>query len=63
MPRIEKLTPAQETRLAEFCEKWTRIGLNTDPADRPRAEAGIRSAYRAAGLAEPERIVWCGLRP
>jgi hypothetical protein len=30
----------------------------TGPAERERAEGGIRAAYTAAGLAEPGRIVW-----
>jgi hypothetical protein len=30
------------------------------PADRPTAEEGIHLAYRAAGLPQPQRIVWCG---
>ncbi|NJP48031.1 DUF6745 domain-containing protein [Actinacidiphila epipremni] len=32
----------------------------TAAADRGAAEAGVRLAYRQAGLAEPERIVWVG---
>ncbi|MCD0451859.1 hypothetical protein LO762_22055 [Actinocorallia sp. API 0066] len=28
------------------------------PADRPRAEAGIAAAYRAAGLTEPAHVLW-----
>ena len=59
MSRIESLTPEQEARLAEFRDRWTAIGLSTEPADRPRAEAGIVVAYAAAGL-KPPRIVWCG---
>ena len=57
---IEKLTPKQEARFPEFIERWTKIGLSTAPADRPKAEASIRAAYRAAGLKEPRAIVWCG---
>jgi hypothetical protein len=30
----------------------------TGPEERERAEAGVRTAYTAAGLAEPEQIVW-----
>jgi hypothetical protein len=56
---MTKLTPEQEARFPEFVEKWTKIGLCSDPADRPRAEAGIRLAYESAGLKRPERIVWC----
>ncbi|MFJ6484740.1 DUF6745 domain-containing protein [Streptomyces sp. NPDC091682] len=37
---------------------WRAAAAATGPADRAAAEAGVRLAYRAAGLAEPERIVW-----
>ena len=57
---ITKLTAAQESRLGEFAAKWTDIGLCTEPADRPRAESALRDAYALAGLAPPQRIVWCG---
>ncbi|MEV7006937.1 DUF6745 domain-containing protein [Streptosporangium sp. NPDC051022] len=40
--------------------RWEEVALRTDPADRDRAEEGIRLAYRIGGLAEPERIVWVG---
>ncbi|HEY4541682.1 MAG TPA: hypothetical protein VIG66_04830 [Noviherbaspirillum sp.] len=39
---------------------WKEIGLSTQPADRRAAEAAIRKLYAAAGLAEPQHIVWCG---
>ena len=58
--RIKKLTQAQIDRFPEFVEKWTKIGLCTDPADRPEAERGVRLAYEAAGLTPPKAIVWCG---
>ena len=57
---IEKLTLGQSARLQEFAERWTRIALCTDPADRPMAERAIRLSYAAAGLPPPPRIVWCG---
>ncbi|WP_375605927.1 DUF6745 domain-containing protein [Streptomyces sp. PsTaAH-137] len=37
---------------------WRAVAAATGPADREAAEAGVRRAYREAGLAEPERIVW-----
>lgn len=40
-------------------QKWARIGLTTQPAERPAAEAAIGKAYEAAGLELPNRIVWC----
>jgi hypothetical protein len=60
MSLIEKLTDEQIARIPEFVERWTKIGLCTDPADRPRAEAAIRDMYRQGGLEPPSRIVWCG---
>ncbi|WP_175409385.1 DUF6745 domain-containing protein [Streptomyces sp. TRM64462] len=39
---------------------WRAVATATEPADRAAAEAGVRLAYRRAGLAEPERIVWAG---
>ena len=56
---IEMLTSEQQSRFNEFVEKWTAIGVSTAPADRPRAEAGIRKAYEIAGLTPPKSIVWC----
>jgi hypothetical protein len=56
---IASLTPKQAARMAEIRDRWIAIGLSTEPADRPRAEAAIRAMYRQAELAEP-RIVWCG---
>src|SRR4030042_422607 len=55
---IEKLTREQIARFPEFVDKWTRIGLSTDAADRPRAEAGIKQIYEVAGL-KPPKVVWC----
>ncbi|GLX01178.1 DUF6745 domain-containing protein [Microtetraspora sp. NBRC 16547] len=39
---------------------WREAAFATDPADRAVAEAGVRRAYRDAGLAEPEHILWFG---
>ena len=41
-----------------IAKKWIDIGLSTEPADRERAERGVRGCYRAARLSEPERIIW-----
>ncbi|MFK0258550.1 DUF6745 domain-containing protein [Streptomyces sp. NPDC090445] len=37
---------------------WRAAAAATGAAHRAAAEAGVRLAYRAAGLPEPERIVW-----
>lgn len=37
---------------------WRARALRTGPADRAVAERGVRTAYVAAGLAEPRAVVW-----
>ncbi|WP_327678151.1 DUF6745 domain-containing protein [Streptomyces sp. NBC_00467] len=39
-------------------DMWRAVATATGPADRAAAEEGLRLAYRTAGLAEPERIIW-----
>ncbi|MCB5179052.1 DUF6745 domain-containing protein [Streptomyces antimicrobicus] len=39
-------------------DMWRAAVADTAAAHRADAEAGVRLAYRAAGLAEPEQIVW-----
>ncbi|ALO12130.1 hypothetical protein AQF52_6537 [Streptomyces venezuelae] len=39
-------------------DKWRAVAAATGPADRAAAEAGVRLAYRTAGLAEPGRVLW-----
>lgn len=56
--KITELTAEQQARFPEFVERWTNIGLCTEPADRKRAEAGIRLAYETVGLTA-KKIVWC----
>jgi hypothetical protein len=54
---IDKLTPEQEAKLPEYRDKWISIGLSTEPADRPRAEAAVKELYKLVGFPEPE-IQW-----
>ncbi len=56
--KIEVLTKSQEARFPEFVEKWIKIGLCAEPADRPTAERGIELIYKEVGLKKP-KIVWC----
>ncbi|TDC20113.1 hypothetical protein E1265_22815 [Streptomyces sp. 8K308] len=37
---------------------WRAVAAATGPGERSAAEAGVRKAYRRAGLKEPERILW-----
>ncbi|MFD7285380.1 DUF6745 domain-containing protein [Streptomyces sp. NPDC059863] len=41
-------------------ETWRAVAAATGETDRAAAERGVRLAYRGAGLAEPERIIWAG---
>jgi len=54
---IDKLTTQQEAMISVYRDKWTGIGLSTEPASRLRAEKAINSLYNQAGLAKPH-IVW-----
>ena len=54
---ITEITNAQRARFPEFVQKWTDIGLSTQPADREKAERAIRGLYALARLKEP-RVIW-----
>src|SRR5262249_60531351 len=57
-PLLDRLTPDQERRLPEICDEWRKVGLATGPADRMRAERGVRLAYAAVGLPAPSVCIW-----
>ena len=42
-----------------IARKWHDQFLRTDPIDHQQAEAAVRAVYAAAGMAEPERFLWC----
>ncbi|WP_346262989.1 DUF6745 domain-containing protein [Plantactinospora sp. ZYX-F-223] len=48
----------EAARLARIADTWLARGLATGPADRPVAEAAVRRAYLAAGLAPPRQVFW-----
>ena len=54
-----RLSQDQEALLDPYNDYWKLVRNSTAPADRPAAERGVALAYAAAGLAAPERIVWC----
>ena len=43
---------------ADVRAEWLAHLHSTEPADRPRAEAGVRALYAAAGFREPEHLLW-----
>jgi hypothetical protein len=42
----------------DIAQDWRSVAFATGAADRGRAEAGVRAAYAAAGLAGPARLLW-----
>ncbi len=56
--RIDKLTPEQEARFGEWRDKWIKIGLSTQPADRKRFERAVARCCKHAGLTPPKVVVW-----
>lgn len=54
---ITELTPEQEDQLEVYRDKWIKLGLCTEPADRPKAEQAIFQMYANAKLNKP-RIMW-----
>jgi len=57
--RLDELPPTAAEDMLATRDEWIRVGLCTDPADRPAAEAAIRLMYRQGRLRAP-KIVWCG---
>ncbi|KUL28514.1 DUF6745 domain-containing protein [Actinoplanes awajinensis] len=55
-----KLTHEQEAMAAAVEDQWLAAAVETAPAARAEAEAGVREAYRLAGATPPERIYWFG---
>lgn len=55
-----ELTADEEAVLSRTRDEWAGVPLAVGPADREAAEAGVRLAYRTAGLAPPERVLWLG---
>jgi hypothetical protein len=55
---LTHLTPEQEEGLAVVRDEWIAIGLLTEPADKPEAEAGVAEAYIAADLKPPTQVIW-----
>jgi hypothetical protein len=55
---IQHLIDAPAHLFDPLRDAWLASGLAARPADRDDAERGVAIAYRAAGLAPPESVVW-----
>ncbi|MEU6536498.1 DUF6745 domain-containing protein [Streptomyces sp. NPDC047000] len=53
-------TGEHAAKVPDVTAVWRAVAAATGPADRAAAEEGVRLAYRLAGLAEPQHIVWAG---
>jgi len=60
MSKIETLTQAQVDRFPYYVEKWTRIGLSTEPCDFEKAKKFASAAYSQVGLPKPKFILCDG---
>lgn len=56
--KIDKLTPEQEKLLPVYRDEWLAVGLNTQPADRPRAEKGVIDLCKALDKPVPTTMIW-----
>jgi hypothetical protein len=56
----ERFGPGQLATLGAVADEWLAAVLAAGPTDREAAQAGVHQAYRAAGLAPPEWVVWLG---
>jgi hypothetical protein len=52
-----RLTPRSIAQLAVWADRWTAIGLSTEPADWHRWELAARQAYSAIGVEFPATVV------
>jgi hypothetical protein len=55
--KILSLTAEQEAALPAWRDEWLRVGISTEPADRPRAETAFAQMYRELGR-EPVPVQW-----
>ena len=55
---IKSLTKSQSNKFPEYVDRWIKIGLSTQPADRESANRAIDLAYASAGLSEPRIRLW-----
>ena len=57
-PGQAHLTRAQEAEVKRFALERLAAQLSMEPVDEAQAEAWLRDAYRVAGLAPPNEIIW-----
>ncbi len=58
-PPLTELTEAHKALFPGYLETWGAYGAEGRPANRKRAEAGIRKAFELTGQTAPPHITWC----
>lgn len=58
MSKITSLTEEQKAQFPDWVKRYTETGLSCEPADKPRAERGVRAHYACAKIECPETMVW-----
>jgi len=56
---IEKLTQEQIDKFTEYVDKYTKIGLSTEPIDFEKAKKAVEKVYKCGGLDIPKIMVYC----
>jgi len=54
--RRAPLTDSEQAELRKVRSEWLAVGLSTEPADRPEAEAAVKDLYAVMGWKEPMTI-------
>lgn len=57
-PKLQFLTPEQESRVQEYQDKWQQIALSTEKINPEKAAISVIRAYKLMGHEEP-RIIFC----
>ncbi|MGB3653701.1 MAG: DUF6745 domain-containing protein [Rivularia sp. (in: cyanobacteria)] len=50
----EELTPQQEVSFLNYLEKWRKVAFSTEPINREKAEAAIKTAYTLIDEPQPQ---------
>lgn len=51
--------PFSEAELKDHRDYWIKVGLSTEPVNKPKVEQGLALAYAEAGLKAPSEIIYC----
>ena len=58
--QITSISPEQSARFPEYVEKWTAVGLSTEPANFEAAEKAALKAYELCNLEKPLLVLRAG---